>query len=344
MLFCEMINPFSLIRFLFLVLLIAGYKEAQAQQKFTVAFYNTENLMDTLDNPHTLDNDFLPSGKYHWNSSRYQKKINVIANVISELGDPDGPELIGLAEVENKKVLQDLVAGKELKSKKYSIVHYDSPDERGIDVALLYKANSFRVLSSRIYSASFLKIRSHTRDILLVKGVAQKDTFCLFINHWPSRRKGVEASEDKRLAVSIMLREAIDSILQKQPSSKIIVMGDFNDEPFNKSISIELNAKADIVGLAKGALFNPFYNLSKAGEGSVNYNHSWNMFDQIMLSQGFFSHQKEYYRYKTAAVYHPDWMHYRKDLKNGPYRTFMGDDYKGGYSDHFPVYIMFEKN
>ena len=313
-----------------------------AQQDFTVAFYNVENLMDTIDNPRALDNDFLPKGKYKWNSTRYKKKLVSIAKVVSSIGDSDGPELLGLAEVENKNVLKDLSVSKELKSSAYSIIHYDSPDERGIDVALLYKASVFKVLSSRIYSAAFLKIRSHTRDVLLVKGLVGKDTILLLVNHWPSRRSGTEESENKRLAVSIMVREIVDSILQKSRNAKIILMGDFNDEPFNKSISIELNSKAESSNLKAGELYNPFFDLSKKGEGSVNYSHKWNMFDQIILSKGFFS-GKQVLNFKSASVYHPSWMHYRNDFSSGPYRTFMGDDYKGGYSDHFPVYILFNK-
>jgi predicted extracellular nuclease len=323
----------------FLCFLIAA-GNSYSQKNFTVAFYNTENLMDTLDNPRALDNDFLPNGKYKWDSQRYKKKITSIATVISKLGDEDGPELIGLAEIENKKVLTDLVSSKELKSLGYSIVHYDSPDERGIDVALLYKTKSFRVLSSRIYSAAFLKIKSHTRDVLLVKGIVGKDTVFVLVNHWPSRRKGVEQSEDKRIAVSIMVREAVDSIYQKSSSAKIILMGDFNDEPTNKSITVELNAKPEVTSLKKDELYNPFYNLSQKGLGSVNYSHQWDMFDQIMLSKDFFS-GKGNFAYKEASVYHPAWLHYKKEIKNGPYRTFMGQEYKGGYSDHFPVYIIF---
>ncbi len=322
------------------VCFFVGMGNSYSQKNFTVAFYNTENLMDTLDNPRASDNDFLPTGKYKWNSERYKKKITSIATVISKLGDEDGPELLGLAEVENKKVLTDLANSRELKSYGYSIVHYDSPDERGIDVALLYKTKSFQVISSRIYSAAFLKIKSHTRDVLLVKGIAGKDTIFALVNHWPSRRKGVEQSEDKRIAVSIMVREAVDSILQKSLGAKIILMGDFNDEPTNKSIAVELNAKPESALLKKDELYNPFYNMSQQGLGSVNYSHQWDMFDQIMLSKDFFS-GKGNLAYKEAAVYHPVWLHYKKEVKNGPFRTFMGQDYKGGYSDHFPVYIIF---
>jgi hypothetical protein len=315
-------------------------ENSYSQNNFTVAFYNTENLMDTLDNPRASDNDFLPNGKYKWNLQRYKKKITSIATVIAKIGDDDGPELIGLAEVENKKVLMDLINSRELKSYCYSIVHYDSPDERGIDVALLYKTKSFKVVSSRIYSAAFFKIKSHTRDVLLVKGTAGKDTFFILVNHWPSRRKGVEQSEDKRIAVSIMVREVVDSILQKTTTAKIILMGDFNDEPTNKSILVELNTKPEYSSLKKEELYNPFYNLSEQGLGSVNYNHRWDMFDQIIISKNFCT-GKGIYTYKEAAVYHPDWLHYKKDIKNGPFRTFMGQEYKGGYSDHFPVYVIF---
>ncbi len=330
----------SLIASFFLLMLTATV--SVGQQEFTIAFYNTENLMDTIDNPRALDNDFLPAGKYKWNTTRYTRKLSSVARVISGMGDPDGPEIIGLAEVENKKVLQDLVTTKELKSHGYSIVHYDSPDERGIDVALLYKAKSFRVLSHRVYSAAFLTIRSHTRDVLLVKGVAQKDTLFLLVNHWPSRRSGTDESESKRIAVAIMVREVVDSILQKQANAKIIVMGDFNDEPGNKSIIVGLNAKQEAASLKKGELYNPYHRLSRPGTGTVYYSRRWSTFDQIMLSQGFFTAARSYV-YKNAFIYHPEWMHYRKDPGNGPYRTFLGADYKGGYSDHFPVYIILER-
>ena len=325
-----------------LILLFILTLKYASSQNLTVAFYNVENLMDTIDNSRAQDNDFLPGKKYKWNSVRYKKKVSALAKVISNLGDSDGPEMLGLAEVENKTVLKDLVGSKVLRSYGYEIVHYDSPDERGIDVAFLYKEKSFKLISSRVYSAAFLSIKSHTRDVLLVKGRVGNDTLFFLVNHWPSRRKGVEQSEDKRIAVSIMVREAVDSILKKSPLAKIILMGDFNDEPFNKSIAIELDAKSELKGLKKEELYNPFYSLGQQGLGTVHYNHKWNMFDQIILSNGFFSSSGSL-KYQSANVYHPDWMHYNKDLKNGPFRTFMGDDYKGGYSDHFPVYIVFKK-
>ena len=327
-------------RCVFLLVFSYSFYISFAQKNFTVAFYNVENLMDTIDNPRALDNDFLPHGKFKWNSTRYNKKISSIASVISTIGDADGPELIGLSEVENKSVLVDLINTKQLKKMAYSIVHFDSPDERGIDVALLYKAGKFKLISARVYSAAFLTIKSHTRDVLLVKGIVSKDTVVVLVNHWPSRRKGKEASEVKRIAVSIMVREIADSIFQRSLDAKLIIMGDFNDEPFDKSILIELNTKSEII-LKKDELFNPYYTLSKQGEGSANYSHKWFMFDQIMLSKGFFSSNRIGLAYKEAKVYHPDWLHYQKNSKNGPYRTFMGDDYKGGYSDHFPVYINF---
>lgn len=314
----------------------------KAQKVFTVAFYNTENLMDTLDNPHAQDNDFLPKGKYKWTSKRYHQKLEAISTVISTLGDPDGPEVIGLAEVENRAVLKDLTNTKKLKSSAYQIVHYDSPDERGIDVALLYKTKSFRLISSTKYTTASLNIRSHTRDVLLVKGISEKDTLFLFVNHWPSRRKGTEETEEKRLAVAMMVRRKIDSIQQKNPSAKIMLLGDFNDEPDNTSVQVKLRSKAVNTALSKPELFNPFSNLSKAGGGSVNFHHQWNMFDQILMSKGFFQ-GKSSLKYTSAAVYHPAWLHYKRDFKSGPYRTFLGADYKGGYSDHFPVYVSFER-
>jgi hypothetical protein len=298
--------------------------------------------MDTLDNPHTYDNDFLPNGKYKWDSQKYAAKITAVATVISKIGDSDGPELIGLAEVETKKELLNLVASKELKSSHYSIVHYDSPDQRGIDVALLYKSNCFKVISSRIYSASFLTIKSHTRDVLLVKGIMEKDTLFVLVNHWPSRRKGKEQSENKRIAVAIMVREITDSILQVSVNAKIMVMGDFNDDPSDNSLFIELNAKPELSTLKNGEFYNPFYLLNKQGHGTLLYNQKWYMFDQILLSKNFFE-KKTFYPFKEAMVYDPDWLYYKKEKQKGPYRTFMGKNYTGGYSDHFPVCIVFRK-
>lgn len=313
-----------------------------AQHQFTVAFYNTENLMDTLDNPHAQDNNFLPKGKYQWTSKRYQQKLIAISTVISTLGDADGPEVIGLAEVENKSVLKDLTCTKALKKYSYGIVHYDSPDERGIDVALLYKIKSFRIISSIKYSTATLNIKSHTRDILLVKGVTEKDTLYIFVNHWPSRRKGTAESEEKRLAVAMIVRRKVDSIQQRAPFAKILIMGDFNDEPTNTSVLVKLKSKSDKNTLTKTELYNPFFNLSNTGIGSVNYHHQWYIFDQILMSKGFFQ-GKSNLKYFSSAVYHPEWLHYQKNLKSGPYRTYLGADYKGGYSDHFPVYVSFER-
>jgi endonuclease/exonuclease/phosphatase family metal-dependent hydrolase len=318
-------------------------QDSRTGQAFTIAFYNTENLMDTLDDPRTLDNDFLPKGKYKWTTQRYEKKLADIAKVLSKLGDEDGPELVGLAEVENKKVLQELVAEDALKKHQYGIVHYDSPDKRGIDVALLYKKKSFDVLHSSIYSGAGPDKKSYTRDVLLVKGKAGKDTLHILVNHWPSRRSGAEATTDRRLNVAITVREIVDSILQKNASAKILVMGDFNDEPSDNSLEVVLNAKDKRSMDNKGSLYNPFISISKEGRGTLKHRYEWNLFDQIMMSKGCLEKQKGQYSFSEADIYQPLWLHYNRKSNNGPYRTYLGSDYKGGYSDHFPVYIILTK-
>jgi len=216
--------------------------EKEKKDKFTVAFYNLENLFDTIDDPNTDDDDFTPDGKKKWTPRRYKKKVKRLAKAISTIGDDDikhSPVIIGIAEVENFEVVYDLIQDKHLINSNYGIVHYDSPDERGIEVALLYRKKYFELLSSKPYGINFKRDDGsidYTRDVLLVKGKLNGELIYFLVNHWPSRRSGVKESEYKRIAVAQLNQKIIKEIKKEDIDAKIIIMGDFNDNPTNKSI------------------------------------------------------------------------------------------------------------
>ncbi len=305
-----------------------------------VGFYNLENLFDTVDNPNINDEDFLPKGRYKWTSERYHEKLNNMAKVISQMAG--GPDILGICEVENRKVLEDLVNTDALKPHRYQIIQFDSPDHRGIDVALLYKTG--RYLPFQTEQITFGDPKSpnfKTRDILKVKGLYLGDTLNIFVNHWPSRRGG---KEDKRIIAGQLLRKAIDATYAKNPTAKIIVMGDFNDDPINKSVKTSLRANGKLSKLKEGDLFNTSYDTFKKGYGTLYYRGAWNLFDQIIISQSLLEKNSTRYHYITDSFrpFGPDWLRVRKEgeYKGAPLRTFVSGVYKGGYSDHFGSFIV----
>jgi exonuclease III len=261
------------------------------------------------------------------------------------LGDPDGPEVIGLAEVENRRVLEDLVANPRLKKHGYKIAHHDSPDERGIDVALLYKEKAFKFLYDQTYPVTFPDDPTlKTRDILLVKGIIAKDQeLCIMVNHWPSRRGGAEKSEPRRMRAAGVAHHVVDSIMDLNRDANVILVGDFNDEPTDKSISDTLKASYDVKGSFTTHLYNPMKELQAKGDGSLMYNKQWDMFDQIILSTSLVNGQGSlFYKWQSAAVYRPTWMQVAAegDWKTAPSRSILKNEFQeNGYSDHFPVYV-----
>ncbi|HLG03642.1 MAG TPA: hypothetical protein VI731_08615 [Bacteroidia bacterium] len=320
-----------LIAFLFFAL--NGY----AQKPFgTIAFWNVENLFDTIDDPAINDAEFLPGGKNKWTAERYKTKLNRLSKVILAMNTGRGPDLLGLAEVENYQVLCDLTTCMPLKRKKYGIVHYDSPDRRGIDVALIYKKDRFTVLGSKPISLSTSKDTFYTRDILLVKGVLRgKDTLYIFVNHWPSRRGGQAASEPKRMLAARVLRKAQDSILRMNPRAQMLAMGDFNDEPTDKSVRL-LHEAEDI----PGGFINLMDSLKAAGDGSYHYRKEKNMLDQILVTRSLLD-QRHLYVSRKPSIVKFDWttgQNYKND-DPGPLHTYAGSFYIGGYSDHYPVMV-----
>ncbi len=308
---------------------------------FTVGFYNVENLFDTENDPLTSDDEFTPFGDKQWDNERYVNKLKNIATVVKNLGE-NLPVFVGLCEVENKEVLSDLVSRKELKTGKYDFVHYDSPDTRGIDVALIYQKDVFQVLNSESIEINFAgKPDVLTRDILYVEGMLNNEVVHVFVNHWSSRRKGEKETEYKRITAANVLRKRIDKIQQENSKAKILVMGDFNDYPDNKSITNVLKASLQPKS-------NEFYNLAtrldQDGKGTHFYNKEWGMLDQMMISNGWLSSKKgSVLKDKTVKVYKAKEVLFQSKQFGGiPNKTYGGDRYYGGFSDHLAISLDFE--
>ena len=309
---------------------------------FTVAFYNVENLFDTVNNPLTADDDFTPLSKRRWNAKKYHHKIKKLTSVISQLGTNQSafpPAIVGLVEVENAKVVKDLTRHKNLSKFNYNYVHYDSPDERGIDVALMYNRDFFEVISSDTHSLHLTDKDGevdYTRDLLVVKGKLNDELIHALVCHWPSRRDGDEETKEKRIKAAKQVQNVIDVIKNKEENAKFIIMGDFNDDPISESVN-------DF--LVTDDLFNPMKSLFEKGEGTLTYYKKWHLFDQIIFSRDFFDTGKSTHTFLKANIFKKEWLRfYKGKFKNSPFRTYIGPWYQGGYSDHFPVYLTFEKD
>lgn len=317
-------------------------KAQQKQTKHAIGFYNLENLFDIKDDPKTLDDDFTPDGWKEWNSYKYDKKLKKLSKVIAQIGKKEtgtSPSLIGVAEVENLAVLEDLIATNALKNEGYDIVHYDSPDERGIDVGLLYKKTDFKVLASKsvaLYLEAEEGGRDFTRDILYVHGMLTSIEVHIFINHWPSRRSGANETSAKRIAAAHRNRKEIDTVLKDNPEARIIVMGDFNDGPQSESVQTHL---------VKTDFYNPMLFLATKYEGSLNYNAEWFTFDQILFTNNFVRFYENPLLYDKSDIFNDVFLtEYSGRYKGNPFRTYAGKKYIGGYSDHFPVYSILERS
>lgn len=336
-------------RLLPLLLFLPVFIWSQNQSTFeikTVAFYNVENLFDTHNDTLTFDDDRTPDGKDQWTLDRYHHKLNQLAKVLSEVGrtlSKTAPDIIGLCEVENKQVLEDLIHHEQLLSQDYGIVHFDSPDERGIDVALLFKKSAFipdTFDSRRLLLTNAEGYRDYTRDQLVVGGYLDDEYFYFIVNHWPSRSGGEARSRPNRIAAAQLNKRIIDSIQYANQDAKIISMGDFNDDPTNDSFKKILKTKGKKKDLDSLSLFNPMEQLFRKGIGSLAYRDKWNLFDQLYFTQNLISIQKETYSYWKAAVFKPNYLVDSFGRYKGyPLRTYAGGSYIGGYSDHFPVYL-----
>lgn len=306
--------------------------------RFGMAFYNLENLFDTQDDPHTLDDDFTPDSSRRWTDKRLGKKLDKLGRVIPQIGKEQAgypPVLLGLAEVENRDVLEMLLGRSEMRQLDYRIVHFDSPDERGIDNALIYRAAYFEVIESQAIAVPLKDddgSPDHTRDILHVHGLLAGQPIHVLVNHWPSRRKGVEETEPKRLEVATRVRQLVDSIKLDNPDAAIVIMGDFNDGPSSNSIK-----------LLKGDDFiNPLAKEASLESGSLSHDQEWFLFDQMLISHNLLNPSGKIFFLKSD-IYDPDYLReYDGPYEGSPFRSYAGRKFLGGYSDHFPVFSIFK--
>ena len=305
--------------------------------EYTVLSYNVENLFDTVDDPKVPDEEFLPASEKKWDNEKYQKKLADIARVISEVNPLELPEVVGLVEVENQQVLEDLVNAGKLKGQ-YAIIHEESPDYRGIDVALIYRKDAFSETTHEVLPVTFPDDPEFkTRDILHVTGKIKNKTVHVFVNHWPSRIGGDEKTEPKRVLAASVLKKKVDELCAADPKARIIIMGDMNDEPANKSLMEALGAESPD---SKALLVNLMMPDDANGKGTYFYSGNWNMLDNLVVSKSVLKGKGMLVEGQKGNIFSNDWMIFTN--KNGnkiPNRSYVGNKYVGGVSDHFPVYF-----
>ncbi len=319
-----------------------GYGQLRFPENgFSIGFYNVENLFDTIDNPSTRDEDFLPGSKIEWNTAKYTFKLKNIARVIAAMDTNGFPNFLGMSEVENRLVLEDLVARPELETAGYAILHVEDTDPRGIEVAAIYRKNYFQPISVQTFRPE--TIVKEQRHILYVKGrIATGDTLHLFVNHWSSRFGGVEKTAAARNRLAAALRQKVDSLFLENANAHIVIMGDFNDNPTDESITTYLGAGAANEAFEPKQLYNLALEPYMNGEGSYFYR-QWDMFDQIMVSPSLIQAKKLKASGQQVVKY--EWMlFYPRQSTARPNRSASGTKYFGGFSDHLPVMIRLFKN
>lgn len=357
----------NFISVLIIIFAIQGVKSQDKQYKVhTVAFYNVENLFDTINGPNN-DEEYLP--KQGWTGKKYMKKLDLLGRVISQIGMSDqqkeAPTMLGVSEIENRRVLEDLVKNPQLINKDYGIVHFDSPDKRGIDVGFLYQKKYFKPTSYInipliVYTneAQLQKKaeseektddvieetkdrRIYTRDQLLVTGLLEGEEIHIIVNHWPSRSGGEKRSSPYREAAGRLNRKIMDSLFKINPDAKIITMGDFNDGAYNKSIKEGIGAKLKKADVKPEGIYNPFEQMAKDGHATLFYRDSGDIFDQIMVSESLTRNDFSSLRYWKAGIYNkPFLIQTTGQYKGYPLRNSPSEP---GYSDHFPVYVYLIK-
>ncbi len=302
----------------------------------TVVFYNVENLFDTINDPNKRDDDFTPEGKYGWDTARYFEKLDNLAKAIAG-ADDDLPALVGICETENAAVLEDLILREPLKRGKYGVIHFESLDERGIDVALLYRKKIFSPDRIETLFVNLGPDARPTREILYVNGYLNGGPLLhVFVNHWPSRYRGTEATEPARKAAAQVLRDAVDAVIAADQNAAVLILGDFNDYPHNASVREVLNAKRPD---ESGLLVNLMYGAESTHRGTYNYRGEWGFLDQIIVSRSMHEGGAIMVKPESARPYHLPGMLVTKDEDGTeyPHRSFRGTEYTGGYSDHLPV-------
>lgn len=324
----------------------------EANKKFLVygvAFYNLENLFDTINNNGKYDHEFSPGGARAWDGHKYSSKLRNLADCIAHMTSrttPDGPAIIGVSEIENRSVLEDLVREPSIKKWRLQIVHHDSPDRRGVDVGLLYNPRLFKVLDVTNHT---LVIEGNptfrTRDQMCVTGILGGDTLSVIVNHWPSRLGGQEQSSYLREAAGALSRHIADSLWQIRPNQGVIVMGDLNDDPQDKSCAVALGARCDVKDVDPHGFYNPWWKMLDDGHGTLAYKGAWNLFDQIIVSGTLLDNYRpnglDYWR---CRINNFDFLIDQHGTRQGyPLRTYSGGVWLDGYSDHFPTEIFLRK-
>lgn len=313
-----------------------------------VAFYNVENLFDTEDNPVRDDDDFLPQGRYRWTAAKYAQKLDQLSKVIMAIDhNPMGPDMLGLVEVENRKVVEDLIETYPVSKRNYRIIHEESTDNRGIDVAFVYDPDSFEYEAHWLHRISFPEEPNlRSRDILAVKGRIAGHAIFVFINHWPSRREGKENTAHRRDAAAYELRKAIEEIYEEDADPNILIMGDFNDDPRDKSLRYTLGAELSLSEVGDQELFNPMHvHHDEDRRGTTWREGEWNLFDQFLLSDDLLTGRKGLkYVPRSAGIFRPNWLQVGFGRgKHAPRRSiFRGRFESDGYSDHFPIFLSLD--
>lgn len=338
----------SVIVFLMLFYASAFCQKLQGKQDYfisAIGFWNVENLYDTLNDPWKNDEDFTPEGLNSWTGERYLTKIDHLATVISQIATditPDGLALLGLCEIENKTVVKDLLASPRLKKRNYQFVHIEGPDARGVDPAFVYNPLYFKVTKAVAYRVKLVVDSAHkTRDILVVSGLFVGESVTVLVNHWPSRRGGELLSRANRNVAANIAKHIADSVTAQTPSAKIIIMGDLNDDPVNESVKKHIGTFASLDKPKEGLYFNPMEKLYKEGTGTLAWQDSWNLFDQIILNKNWIPDNYDTWQYYAVRVFNKEYL--KSDFgnfKGYPFRTYSSGVYTGGYSDHFASYII----
>lgn len=325
--------------------------QGQTYKASIIAFYNLENLFDTIDTPDVRDTEFTPAGEKKWDGKKYWEKIGHMAEVIAGIGANKGlgaPAVVGLSEMENRAVIEDLINDPQLKPYNYQIVHYDSPDKRGVDVCLIYQPRYFQVTNSKSVPLMIFNEESgdriYTRDQLMVSGLMDGEPMHFVVNHWPSRRGGQARSARLRNEAAKLSRSIIDSIQIVDKKAKIILMGDLNDDPIDESVDVYLGAHGEKNKVKKDELFNATYENYKNGIGTLAYRDKWNLFDQMILTAPLLGKGYSGFKFKSCHIYSKPKMIVQEGRYKGyPLRTYVGNGYRAGYSDHFPVYVILLK-
>ena len=338
--------------FFFLSLVFIG--NSQEKKKYvarTIGFYNLENLFDTINDPNKFD-EASPIMEMKADVEEiYKKKVRNMARVISDIGREvtnNSPVILGVSEIENREVLEDVLNDSLLFNKNYGIVHYDSPDARGIDVGLIYQKQYFTPLYTsshevKIYDDNSQK-RVYTRDQLLVSGELEGEMIHIIVNHWPSRSGGEARSRPKRIAAAKITKSLIDSLQSKDPYAKIFVMGDLNDDPTNASVKDILKAEKDRDQVNFKGLYNPYENFYRDGLGTTAYRDAWSLFDQILITKPLLEKDFSSYRFYQAGIYNKYYLVNKHGRYKGyPLRSFADGGFTDGFSDHFPVYVYLIK-